>query len=879
MRPVTPPTPSFSGKKLHPMKTKILAPLAAILLCAFAHADTVTWTGNAGTSDYATAGNWDLSRVPAETDDVVINGAAVTKSGNQRIPSSLTLRNGASLELTGEIQFGNNGVEHPIIYGGTVSGTLVAAQFNGATLTISDATIIDTGTGYNGFYQNTGSYLNFVDGAARAAKFTYQTSITADPYWFFSNSATPFIRYDDQILSQAAFNENFQYVHNQDGTTTLSMKPLAGWRLGYLTVGEVNNGSVTVSVTATKNSGNDTATVYFAQGSHDYGESFAAWPSKTEGVELAASDTVTDTLALADGNNCIRAFLLCAGEYTASAPVFRRILAYGDYGALTDVYEYIGTDNDLTAPANWAKDKVAPAAAAPTAGTDIRWFGRNTDYSGVLSITDKDRFDGATLHLTGDCNVSSDVVFSNSTVSIGTIVVTDPVVFSLYGSDLATTRADQWLGVYPPATYAPDRPFINFLPGKASSFTFAGANQGVSDAATAKSVLVAAGHLVLDGAAITDEQWETYFDVDVAGTAVTVSYNPAVADNRIASVEATDVTGTSATLSATIPAIEDGASVVVACGTDEITEQNIVAKGSAVVPAAGTATAAVSGLAAYSLHHFAFAIVKDGAVLAFRSGSFFASEFKYVWRNGVWLGATPQNLNITDSVLILSPYNNRTDDVAVMNTVVSNATLSSGTLVGNGTMKVVSSAIVNGKQNDLDAVCGMWGGSTYMDLSSSSGDGTIRPACTYTFNATEGWLENAYTLLFGEERIHLNGAKVSEAAYMSRFTLVTNTVAETGDTPYNVTLTYWEPFPERTTRDWTIQAGARVKIDRNFSLDDVTVESSDVSIDLNGFELRAEAMTVDGVKLKGKYTAATLGILKGEGLLEVGIRPTVIVVR
>ena len=863
------------------MKTNNLAPLAAILLCAFAHADTVTWTGNAGTSDYATAGNWDLSRVPVETDDVIIDGVAVTQSGNRRIPNSLTMLNGASLELTGEIQFGNYGVENPVIYGGTVSGPLVAAQYARATLTISDATIIDTGTGYNGFYQNTGSYLNFVDGAARAAKFTYQTSIAADPYWFFSNSATPFIRYDDQILSQAAFNENFQYVHNQDGTTTLSMKPLAGWRLGYLTVGAGNNGSVTVSVTATKNSGNDTATVYFAQGSHDYGESFAAWPSKTGGVELAASGTVTDTLALADGNNCIRAFLLSGGEYSVSAPVFRRILAYGDYGTLTDVYEYIGTDNDLTAPANWAKDKVAPAAAAPTAGTDIRWFGRNTDYSGVLSITDKDRFDGATLHLTGDCNVSSDVVFSNSTVSIGTIVVTDPVVFSLYGSDLATTRADQWLGVYPPGVYpgAQDKTFVNFLPGKASSFTFAGANQGISDAATAKSVLVAAGHLVLDGAAITDEQWETYFDVDVAGTAVTVSYNPAVADNRIASVEATDVTGTSATLSATIPAIEDGASVVVACGTDEITEQNIVAKGSAVVPAAGTATAAVSGLAAYSLHHFAFAIVKDGAVLAFRSGTFLASDFKYVYMNGVWIGAIPPNLNTTDSVLILSPYNNALGDVAVANTVVSNATLSSGTLAGNGTMKVVSSAIVNIKQNDLGAVCGMWGGSTYMDLSSSSGDGTIRRACSYTFNATAEWLADAYALLFGAERILLDGAKVDETTYQARFTLVTNAVAETGDTPYNVTLTYWEPFPERTTRDWTIQAGARVKIDRNFSLDDVTVESSDVSIDLNGFELRAEAMTVDGVKLKGKYTAATLGILKGEGLLEVGIRPTVIVVR
>lgn len=202
------------------MKTKSLAPLAAILLCAFAHAETKTWTGNAGTFDYATADNWDPSDVPAETDDVIIDGAAVTYNGSGRI------------------------------------------------------------------------------------------------------------------------------------------------------------------------------------------------------------------------------------------------LSYGDYGDLTDVYEYIGTDDDLANPANWAKDKSAPTPAAPVAGTDIRWFGRNADYSGRLSITDRDRFDGATLRL-------------------------------------------------------------------------------------------------------TDDQWDAFFDVSVSGTSVTVSYDPTVADNRIASVEATGVTATSATLTATIAAIEDGAHPIV----------------------------------------------------------------------------------------------------------------------------------------------------------------------------------------------------------------------------------------------------------------------------------------------------------------------------
>ena len=126
------------------------------------NAGTYTWTGGAGTSDYATAGNWNVGGSPAtiapsETDSVVIDGTNVTVNGNYRIPSYLTLLNGASWSIGGEIQFGNNGVEHPVIYGGTVSGTLVASQYALSTLTISDAAIIDTGSGNNGFWQNTGS--------------------------------------------------------------------------------------------------------------------------------------------------------------------------------------------------------------------------------------------------------------------------------------------------------------------------------------------------------------------------------------------------------------------------------------------------------------------------------------------------------------------------------------------------------------------------------------------------------------------------------------------------------------------------------------------------------------------------------------------------
>ena len=864
---------------MHTTKTLLAT---ALTLGAFAsNAATITWTGDAGTDDYATAGNWDLNRVPAETDDVVINGAAVTVNGNYRIPASLRLLNGASWAIGGEIQFGNNDVEHPVIYGGWVSGTLVAAQYAGSTLTISDAEIYDTGTGLNGFWQNTGSYLNFVDGDNRAASFTYQTSIAANPFYFFSNPAnTPYIRYNDQVINEATFNTHFKYTDNGDGTTTLSMKSVDGWGLGALTAGEVQNGQVSVSVTATKYSGSD-ATVYFVQGTRDYGETFSSWPTATEGESVSATTTVSDTLTLEEGYNFIRAFLLYNDEYTASAAVSKRIMApCGDYGDLTDVYEYIGEDNNLGNAASWLKDGAA-TATAPTAGTDIRWFGKNANYSGALSITDKDHFDGATLALSGDCNVSSDVVFSNSVVSIYTIVVSAPVVFSLYGSDLTTTRNDQWYGVYPSEIYpgAQDKRFVNFLSGKASSFSFT--SSGIPNATTAKTALVTPGYLVLDGAAITDEQWESFFAVDVSGSTVTISYDPVVSDNRISSVAAVS-TSTSATLTATINAIDAGASVYVACDTAAITEANIIAKGEVVPVSEGVATKAVTSLSSDTMYHYAFAIVKDGAVAAFKAGSFFASDFDYVYANGAWQGDTPASLNTTASVLILDAFNNLGNDIAVANTVVSNAAITStGTLVGSGTMQVYSSQITNAKLGDAGAVCGTWNGSTFMNFVSLSGNGVIYPACSYTFNATEEWMNDAYNLLFNtQERIHLNGAKVDQATYASNFTLTEGPATGNETTPYNLALTFWEPFPAGASGDWTIKSGARVKLDRNVSIGELTVEQPNVRIDLNGRKLAVHALVVGGVSYRGVQTSATLpDILVGDGTLEVGAEPTVIVFR
>lgn len=855
------------------------------------NADTYTWTGGAGTSDYATAGNWNVGDNPAahapyETDEVVIAGAAVTVNGNYRIPLSLTLSNGASWSIGGEIQFGNNGVEHTVIYGGTVSGTLVASQYALSTLTISDAAIIDTGSGNNGFWQNTGSYLNFVDGNSRAARFTYQTSIAANPYYFFSNPAnTPYIRYNDQVIDEATFNTQFSYTDNQDETTTLFLKSLDGWSLGALTAGDVIDGQVSVSVTATKYSGNS-ATVYFVQGEQDYGETFASWPAPTSTNVVLASANVNAALTLEEGFNYIRAFLLYNGQYTATAVVAKRVLApYGDYGELTDVYEYIGEDDNLGIAANWAKDKVAPASEAPTAGTDIRWFGRNANYSGALSITEKDYFDGATLTLSGDCNVSSDVVFSNTVISIGTIVVNSPFVFSLYGSDMTTRRNDQWLGVYPPGTYtgSSTKTFVNFLSGKASSFTFTDNAINISDADSAKSVLVTPGYLKLDGAAIADSDWDAFFSVEVSGKTVKITYDPVVDENRISSVAFSDITATSATLTASIFSIAEGASVIVAWDTAEITEANVIAKGAPVAVSEGIATTNVTTLVSGNVYNFAFAIVQGGEVKAFRSGMFFASDFDYVYMNGAWQGSDPGSLNTGASVLILDDYSNALVDLQVVDTVVSNAAItSSGTLVGSGTMQVYSSQITNAKLGDGGAVCGTWNGSTFMNFVSLSGNGVIYPACSYTFNAAEEWKNNAFGLLFGDERIHLNGANVDQATYASNFTLTEGPATGNEVTPYNLILTYWESVLGGGSRsDWSILPGARVKLTKNTRVGVLTIaDASNVKIDLAGHTLNAWSLFVNGEKKSGEFTAATLpSILVGEGKLVVRAPGFIYVVR
>ena len=49
------------------MKKPLLTIATFAAAITLLNADTITWTGGAGTADHATPGNWDLNRTPVET--------------------------------------------------------------------------------------------------------------------------------------------------------------------------------------------------------------------------------------------------------------------------------------------------------------------------------------------------------------------------------------------------------------------------------------------------------------------------------------------------------------------------------------------------------------------------------------------------------------------------------------------------------------------------------------------------------------------------------------------------------------------------------------------------------------------------------------------
>ena len=891
------------------MKKPLLTIATIAAAITLLNADTITWTGLAGTYAWTDAANWDLNRTPNETDDVVIDGAAVTADGNQRIPKSLTLLNNASYSIGAEIWFGNEGVLAPEIYGGTVRGTLVASQYANSSLTISDTAIIDTATGNNGFWQNGASYLNFVDGNSRAASFTYNSSLPGpgtDPWWFFCHSkdgaqtsSSPCIRYNGEVIDLATYADNFTSTENGDGTVTLSMLAVGGWRVGSVTNGAIVDNDdptltkkTTLSVTATKKSGNSFATVRIGWASQDYGDEISSWPQGSLSMltdVLAATSTLNHDMVFAPGKYYVRAFVTyeeSSQEVTfASAPLVIVARSH-DYGGFDNVYEWIGTDNNLSDAANWeftSGGATSTPASAPVAGTDIRWFGDGSTYSAAaFDAYSTDRFVGANVSVAGDFNAYGDLVFSNATVSVWMIVLKNGhVAVNLYGSHIYVSRTDAGsFGLYD-AMY---QGMINFSSGKAASYT-ARNSINASNKADVYSSLISNGYVTMDGAEVDQTAWDENFTTSIADGRLTISYNPLVMDNVLGTTSVSNIKDTSATASVEVVKIGTGVVLKFAYGTTEPTDQQLLADGDYdeyTYPDTVKSREMV-GLTKGSTYYYRFGLLdtSNNEVLVSVGGSFVAKEYDAVWSDGAWEDGLSATLTDASArILFLSDYNASGGELASPLKVVSNATVRISTLI-NGTEPVVlcNGRLVTSRPTDLAAA-------PYSKYPNGPGlrfvnfihneptNGVVHGACAYTFRYdAEVWARpsnsDIYSDLFGAGRFLIDGAEVTAEAAAAVLSIIDNP-GETEGTG-TVTLTTIDNLPQSTATGWSINRGAYIRLSTNTRGGRVVIaDSTDVKIDLNGYNLKVSTLTVNGEKKKGEFNKDNLSILTGSGSLTVG---------
>ena len=366
---------------------RILMLAMAALPAMMAKAESYTWTG-ATDYDFHTATNWTPEGIPGETDEAEIDGAAVTVSGRHRLPASLKLKNGASYTvLDDELHFGGT-IDHTI-YGGTVSCTLVAAQSN-VQLSISDCHIIDSGTGNNGFWKIDDSCLNFVDGDARAAKFTYQTSIAIDPFFFFERM---YIRYKGEVLDRAGYDENFTSRDNGNGTTTLSLIPDTPWRI-LENAAVVTKDSATISATVKKCASGNGIVYYVFKSTRAEVESALA---------NAASMTSTETAAVVDD-----VVSVSLSDLTEDATYYYAfaIIDAGQVVATTEPTAVVPSDYDnIYVNSAWTKGAPIPGQrllfkepfSIPQSGWNEKTFAAFTIDVGYGNIVHIEGYTGVTL--------------------------------------------------------------------------------------------------------------------------------------------------------------------------------------------------------------------------------------------------------------------------------------------------------------------------------------------------------------------------------------------------------------------------------------------------------------------------------------------------
>ncbi|MBR1871572.1 MAG: hypothetical protein IJ802_07090, partial [Kiritimatiellae bacterium] len=335
--------------------------------------------------------------------------------------------------------------------------------------------------------------------------------------------------------------------------------------------------------------------------------------------------------------------------------------------------------------------------------------------------------------------------------------------------------------------------------------------------------------------------------------------------------------GGGATLSTAVTQSAGAYDVYFAFSKDEpVTEDSVVAAGEVVAGSGEAYSKILSGLEENCTYHYGFAVVADGAVQAFRSGTFFTSDYSYIYASGAWQGATPASGNGEGESMLFADSYNWAGELHVDGKVARGATLTATTFLQAAdadaqAMSVVDAQVASMRNSDNTAVMdqvpyGLYafgGNNKFFDfVHTAVAANTVYPACSYTCYMKDDQVDGIESALLASGKITVGGAIPS----IDMFEIVdTGVLRSVEDTVYKaVKITLFDTIPTSASGTWTLRENAYAKLAGDTMIRGLSIGAG-ATLDLAGHTLTLPEGTLANngtIKENGgsiEYVAADAG--------------------
>jgi len=501
---------------------------------------------NAGRIVLAEGGVIDRTGEWPGTIPVTFSGGTMNVSGVYT-SSADDLYEGGAINATGEF----HPVDGLVVDGTVITCSLYAPQGADRVVTFAGGGLVCTGTGYDGYYQNAGVYIDVPAGST--AFFTMPVAASSVYSAYFSNGK---FRYAGATVSADDFDELFN-VEEVDASHATFRLANAGpsYALSAPSATGVTASSATISATLRK----------VGEGS---GSVVVAWATTAAAVDLEHGESLGD----ADTEGTTFSKLL--SELTEEVEVFYAfgVLVDGSVVAQTAVASFVPSSytavfTNATGDGLWETAGNWRSGAVPTQADTIR-IDADCTRSGNINLQNWNiTVNGASFTATGELNPGPRMVSSGSIAATVFIAGGTGNALVVRGSDIVATTSGRWTEV-PRGFYGAD-PHFDFRSGAPCSYTYTYNPEGeVPDFETEFAALFVNGKILVDGAALNSSDiGRVSYSTNTTDHTVTITLLETQVTVAFAALSTADVNGLDATLSATVE-VAGGKPLYLLFGTD-----------------------------------------------------------------------------------------------------------------------------------------------------------------------------------------------------------------------------------------------------------------------------------------------------------------------